>query len=702
MSYRHALQFGTSITTADLAELSERRGFDSVSIETDDQLDQWTLLSWIAARTARIRLSAALPVPEFPAVLARKSASLDLLSDGRLELAFRGDDSEAVAETLDVVRAMWNVDDARLLRYNGDHFRVGGAERGPAPAHDVPIHLAGDDPQTLQLAGRDADGWLTTVTAPEQLRAANAAIDAAARELGRDPREIRRMVTVTDPAIDLAPLLAEGVSGFFLRTDDPAAIEAFAREVIPTLRAAAPEAERVPRRSAARAKRRPGIDYDGLPAALADIAVEPGDTVYSRTRSTYLRGGSPGLVLQTRNTADVVAALAFARDHRHVPLSLRSGGHGISGRSTNDGGIVISLAAMNDIEVLDEGSRLVRIGPGARWQDVAAALEPHGLAISSGDFGGVGVGGLATTGGIGFLGRNHGLAIDHLRAVDLVLADGSEVHASDTENPELFWAVRGAGANFGIVTAFEFEAAVVPAVGWAQLVFVVDDTADFLMRWGATQESAPRQTTSFLLMGAPRPDQPMIAQLSAMVDSDDPDTIIAQLQPFADIAPLYQQSVQLLPYAAALLKAQDVAHQGRGEPVSRSGLTRHITPEFAEATARFVRSGVTQFFQIRATGGAASDIAPDATAYAHRDANFAISAMGSNRAWLNAAWDSLYPFMDGLYLSFETERGPEQLEDAFTPMTLARLRELKARFDPDNLFNDNFPIAPALAEEAAS
>ncbi|WP_166875606.1 LLM class flavin-dependent oxidoreductase [Salinibacterium sp. ZJ450] len=705
MTYRHALQFGISTTMPDLAELSERLGFDSVSFEAGE-LEPWTLLSWIAPRTTRIRLSASLPTPEFPAVLARQAASLDLLSGGRLELAFSGDEPDALDETLDIVRAMWSVDDSRLLRYSGDHVRLDGTERGPAPAHDVPIHLVGDDPRMLQLAGRAADGWHTALTAPEQLRAANAAIDAAAGDLRRDPREIRRTVTVTEPSIDLVSLLAEGVSGFILRTDEPDAIEAFAREVIPALRAAAPEPERAPRRTAARAKRRPGIDYDGLPAALAEIAVEPGDTAYSRLRSTYMRGGAPGLVLAARNTTDVVAALAFAREHAHLPLSLRSGGHGISGRSTNDGGIVITLAAMNRIEVLDESSRRVRIGPGARWQDVAAALEPHGWAISSGDFGGVGVGGLATTGGIGFLGRNRGLAIDHLRAVDMVLVDGTVIRASDTENPDLFWAVRGAGANFGVVTAFEFEAAAVPAVGWAQLVFVAEDAADFLVKWGAAQEAAPRQTTSFLLMGAPRPGQPMIAQVFAMVDSDDPDTIIEQLQPFAQIAPLYEQSVQLLPYAAALLKAQDDANQGRGEPVSRSGLTRHISPEFAAATARLVQSGVTHFFQIRATGGATSDIDPDATAYAHRDANFAISAMGSNRARLNAEWETLYPFMDGLYLSFETERDPERLEDAFPPRTLARLRELKAEFDPDNLFIDNFPITPAapaaLAEEAAS
>ncbi len=478
------------------------------------------------------------------------------------------------------------------------------------------------------------------------------------------------------------------------------AIAAFARDVIPALRAAAPEAHPAPRRADVRAKRHPGIDYDRLPAPLADIAVEPGDTAYSRVRSTYLRGGSPGLVLRARDTADVIAAVAYAREHPELPFSRRSGGHGISGRSTNDGGLILDLSALNTIEVLDQNTRRVRVGPGARWQDVAAVLEPHGWAISSGDFGGVGVGGLATTGGIGFLGRSHGLTIDHLRAVELVLADGSTVTASDTENPDLFWAVRGAGANFGVVTAFEFEAAPVPAVGWAQLVYVPDDVADFLERWGAVQEAAPRQTTSFLLMGAPRIGQPTVAQVFAMVDSDDPDTILEQLQPFAPIAPLYEHSVQLVPYSAALVKAQG-GQQGRGEPISRSGLTRHITPELAAATARFVASGVSPFFQIRTTGGAASDIDPDATAYAHRDANFAFSAMGSGRDRLNAGWRALEPFMHGLYLSFETEL--DRVEHAFPPKTLARLRDLKAEYDPDNLFSDNFPITPAAPlEEAAS
>src|SRR5690606_39069680 len=127
------------------------------------------------------------------------------------------------------------------------------------------------------------------------------------------------------------------------------------------------------------------------------------------------------------------------------------------GRSTNDGGLVIDVGALDEIEVLDADARLVRLGPGATWKQVAAALDAHGWALTSGDYGGVGVGGLATAGGIGMLGRSHGLTLDHVRAAELVLADGSRVRASRTEHPDLFWAVRGAGANFGVVTSLEVE-----------------------------------------------------------------------------------------------------------------------------------------------------------------------------------------------------------------------------------------------------
>ena len=324
--------------------------------------------------------------------------------------------------------------------------------------------------------------------------------------------------------------------------------------------------------------------------------------------------------------------------------------------------------------------------------DVAAALEPHGWALSSGDYGGVGVGGLATAGGIGFLAREHGLTIDHLISAEVVLADGSVVTASDDENPDLFWALRGAGANFGIVTSFEFEVDEVGPVGYAQLAFDASDTAGFLENWGRVVEQSPRDLTSFLIMGGSRPGQPAVAQLISVVDSDDPDTVVERLQPLADLAPLLQQSVQIVPYATVMANASDAPHRGQGEPASRSGLIEHLTPQFAGAAAAMLASGDVHFFAIRSVGGAVADVSPDATAYAHRTANFSVAALGADAERLDRVWHGLHGHFEGLYLSFDTGQTAERLTDAFPEATLARLRELKRRFDPGNTFRDNFNI----------
>ncbi|MER7298544.1 FAD-binding protein [Nocardioides sp. NPDC127514] len=452
-----------------------------------------------------------------------------------------------------------------------------------------------------------------------------------------------------------------------------------------------------PRRPAAvRALRRPGIAYDDIPATLAAGAVEPGDPGYRSVRSTYLRGGNPGLVLRPRTPAEVSDAIGFARRHTDLPLGIRSGGHGVSGRSTNDGGIVIDLSAMNRIEVIDPARRLVRIGPGATWKQVAAALDAYGWAIGSGDYGGVGVGGLATAGGIGFLSREHGLTIDHLIAVEMVLADGSLVRATATENPDLFWGVRGAGANFGVVTAFELQAHEVAEVGSAQLMLVVPDLEEALLRFGEIATSAPRDTTVFLVTGPPQPGGSVI-QLYGLVDSSDPETIIERLNPFAGLGSLVQQQVVLARYTDVMNQAPDVGsdgHHGHGEPHSHSGLIAALTPEFARDAAAMLRTGGVQFFQLRTMGGAIAEIDRGETAFPHREAAFQVTGLGGNRRALDAAWDGLRNHLDGLYLSFETDTDPGRLADAFGDRALDRLREIKRRYDPQNLFRDNFNIAP--------
>ena len=753
MNYGHALAFGTFITpladppeaSVTLAQRSEELSYDLVTLQDHPYqpalLDTWTLLAWIAGRTERIRLAAnVLNLPlRPPAVLARAASSLDLLSGGRLDLGLgagafpdavaamggtRRSPKEAVAalgEAIDIIRGLWEVGNERSVRLSGEHYHLDGAQPGPVPAHDIPIWIGAYKPRMLRLIGQKADGWLPSLPylSAGALRAGNRIIDAAAREAGRDPREIRRLLNISGQfttaqngflhgpskqwVADLLPLIIEdGIGTIILMTDDVETMEQFAIEVAPVLREAAeralPGAFAGPRirRAAARARRREGIAYDDLPPTLAETAIEPGDIGYARVRSNYMRGGSPGLILFPMNTAQVVDALTFARAHAHLPLGVRSGGHGISGRSTNDGGIVIDLSHLSAIEIIDPTTRRVRIGPGARWMDVAAILDPHGWALTSGDYGGVGVGGLATAGGIGFLARKHGLTIDHLRAVEMVLADGSVVRASDDENPDLFWAVRGAGANFGIVTSFEFEVDEVGNVGWAQLIFDASDTAGFLERWGAANEAAPRELTSELIVGAPRSGQPLIAQVMAMVAADDPEIVVGMLQPLARVAPLYDANVVITPYASVMANAAQGYHTGRGEPVGHSALVEHITPAFARAATRLIQSGAAYFFQIRAVGGAVADVDPDATAYAGRSANFQVDAFGASRRRLDPLWEDLRDYFSGMYLSFETDRSVERLFDAFPPRTLARLRELKARYDPDNIFRDNFNIAPRV------
>lgn len=176
-----------------------------------------------------------------------------------------------------------------------------------------------------------------------------------------------------------------------------------------------------------------------------------------------------------------------------------------------------------------------------------------------------------------------------------------------------------------------------------------------------------------------------------VVDQPDPDTIIERLQPFAQLAPLVGQSVQLSTYAAVMANATDATHDGQGEPRFRSGLLRTLD-DAADAIAALIASGATPWFQIRSVGGAVADVAPDATAYAHRDAGFSVTAIGRGPVF-DQLWDALATHFDGLYLSFESRTDPALVAQAFPPATLARLREVKRRYDPEPLFRDNFPVA---------
>ncbi|KRD45145.1 FAD-linked oxidase [Cellulomonas sp. Root930] len=749
--YGHDLAFGSFLTptakdpqlVVALAQLSERSGLDLVTFQDHPYqpafLDTWTLLSWVAASTQRVQVAGnVLNLPlRPPAVLARASASLDLLSGGRFALGLGsgafwdaivamgaprltpGQAVDALDEAIDIIRGIWDTDERAPLRVHGTYHHVDGAKRGPAPVHDVPIWLGAYKPRMLGLVGRKADGWLPSLgyLKPGDLAAGNARIDDAAAAAGRDPREIRRLLNLGAGSFqgsgflqgppdrwvdDLLPLVLEdGIATFILGTDDETTIAVFGGEIAPALRdavaaerAAAGTATGTVRPVIALAKRRAGIDYDGLPASLVATAVEPGDREYARVRSSYVYSGSPGLVLRPDTAEQVSEALLFARA-QEVPFAVRSGGHGISGRSTNDGGIVVDLGALDTVEVLDREKRVVRLGAGARWGDVASVLSPVGLAISSGDYGDVGVGGLVTAGGQGFLSRSYGLTLDHVVAAELVLADGRLVRTDADHEPDLLWAVRGAGANFGILTAVEIEAAEVGNVVYATIVYDATDTAAFVESWAELVEASPRELTSFLTLVPARGQNPAVGYAIVVWANDDTGAAIGALEQFLDLAPVLQQQAQLVPYAATVA-AQHGQQTGGADSAARGGLVEHVTPDLAALLSELLAAGDADMLQLRAVGGAVNDMDPAATAYAHRTQNFSLlaSARGSRRAQIDTWWDRLAPHLRGVYLSFETNQSPARVAEAFPPETLARIARLKALYDPEHVFDGNFGVAP--------
>jgi FAD/FMN-containing dehydrogenase len=428
-------------------------------------------------------------------------------------------------------------------------------------------------------------------------------------------------------------------------------------------------------------------DLSTLPRELRDKIVTPADRRYAMLKSTYTRVSRPAAVLVPETTEDVVAALRFVRD-QGLPLAVRSGGHGLSGRASNDGGLVIDLSAMTGIEVLDRRTKMVRVQAGARWAQVAAALAPYGLAISSGDHGNVGVGGLATGGGIGWMVRQYGLTIDHIRAVEVVLADGRVVRADEHNEPDLFWAVRGAGTGAGIVVAFEIEAMELRNVGYAQIVVEVDHDGRTLRQWSDLMASAPPElTTATTLM---RYGNSLALSITAVVATESSRRIRAAVEPLLGIgANLLDQNAQIIPYQALVSTAHLHPNVGQQPVLTTSGFLATVTDEDAAAITRAAAGPHRPLIQLRSMGGAVSDVPSDATAFAHR--RHGVLLIGST--WppggakaLDGAWRDLAPRVEGEYVGFESRPGREAFERVYPGATGRRVSEVWRRYDPDGVF----------------
>ncbi|GGT15893.1 FAD-binding oxidoreductase [Streptomyces chromofuscus] len=422
-----------------------------------------------------------------------------------------------------------------------------------------------------------------------------------------------------------------------------------------------------------------------VPPEPAGKLVTPADSGYEQVRSTYTTVGRPAVVALPESPGEVAAALLMARD-RGLPLAVRSGGHGLSGSATNNGGLVIDLRRMNGIEVLDRGNRLVRVEAGARWAQVAQALSPHGLAVSSGDHGNVGVGGLATGGGVGWLVRHFGLTIDRVRAVEVVLTDGSHVRADADDEPDLLWVMRGAGAGAGVAVAFEFEAVELRDVGVAQLVASVDPQGRVLRRLDSVLKEAPRELTTSLMLSSQGPMTS--AFITAVVATDSRAAIRRALEPLLAIGDVTLQQAVVAPYASLVPPYHLHANTGQMPSTTTNGLMTDITPDAARAIVGAVSGPTPALFQMRSLGGAVADVDPSATAWAHRRQRFLVIASSFppyGREALAEAWRPVAEHTDGAYVNFESVPDKASFDRTYPGPVGARVTALWKRYDPEGL-----------------
>jgi FAD/FMN-containing dehydrogenase len=437
------------------------------------------------------------------------------------------------------------------------------------------------------------------------------------------------------------------------------------------------------------------LDISSLSQAIQGKVIVAADSTYEQARtSLFNKEARPAAIVQCASPQDVVAALRFATKNK-LKVSVRSGGHSGAGLSTNDGGIVIDLAPIASVEIIDETKHIVRIGGGATWLSIAKALAPHNLAISSGDTTTVGIGGLTLGGGMGWMVRGHGLTIDNLVGAEIVTADGKVLHLSDTENPELFWAIRGGGGGFGVVTSFEIRAYPNRGVIGGHIIYPTEKRETILRNWAKYMRTAPEElnTTVVLFPGFGASQTPQL-MLLVCHDGDDEQAAQRAIQPLRELGdtPLSDE-IKARPYFKMLEDAMDI---GGMKVRVRNGFVKSFDNELIAALSEHFGIPNSPVIQIRSLGGAFSRVAEDATAFGHRDSegfmvmpSFTPASAPEDEA--NAAadklWAPLKKFSIGAYANFLTDIRPESVNDAYIPTTRDRLAKLKAQYDPDNTFS---------------
>ena len=428
-----------------------------------------------------------------------------------------------------------------------------------------------------------------------------------------------------------------------------------------------------------------------------DPEYEAASTVYG---TVYGQPGTPAVIVQVSDAADVGVAIAFARSHG-LELSVRSGGHSGSGFSTNIGGLVIDLRRLSTVEVIDPARDLVRIGAGATWGEVAVKLGAAGLALSSGDTVSVGVGGLTLGGGIGWMVRKYGLALDNVIEATVVTAGSEQLVASAESHADLFWALRGGGGNFGVVTSFVFRAARLSRVFSGSLQFGDADLGKLLTAWRDIMRTAPEELNTTFLAMPEFPGMPGGAQILACYAGEDSVAAEAALAPLRAIPGLIGDTVAGQAYADVL----EEAHPPEGMTiVGHNAFARELSDDAVAALASMYAELGGSVLMIRSLVGAFNRVPNGATAFGSRDSEALVisvaflppDAPAEATDRVRRSWTGVEPYLQGTYAGFSSAPEGEDPALLYPPETLSRLVEIKRKYDPENLFRRNHNIRPDL------
>jgi FAD/FMN-containing dehydrogenase len=441
--------------------------------------------------------------------------------------------------------------------------------------------------------------------------------------------------------------------------------------------------------------------------------IRPQDDGYDEARTVFYGGFDchPALIVRVADPTDVSHVITLARD-RGLELAIRSGGHSVAGHSTTEGGIVLDLSEMKHLEIDTEG-RTAWAETGLTAGEYTAAVGAHGLATGFGDTGSVGIGGVTLGGGVGYLVRKHGLTIDDVLAAEIVTADGELLRVDAESHPDLFWAIRGGGGNFGVVTRYHYRLHEVSTIVGGMLV--IPATPEVIASFIAEAEAAPEElsTIANVMVAPPMPFLPAEAHgqliiMAMLVYAGEVGEGERAIAPFRALAEPIADMVRPMPYPEIYPPEEGDYHP---TAVGRTMFVDKIDREVGEMIVEYLLASdaVMRVAQLRVLGGAMARVPAEATAFAHRSSPIMVNVaafyegpedLARREAWVTDFAAALRQREDGAYVGFLGEEGEGRVREAYPGATWERLAGIKGRYDPTNVFRLNQNIRPSAQSES--